>query len=209
MAKDGSPGVGESGSRGERRLDSSDNTKLTNCLWMMILKLKRTPGIYLVGFMGSGKTTIGRRLADELGWSFADLDADIEAEVGTTIAQIFDTRGEEEFRRIETTAIQKRVRMIEKGRPMVVALGGGAFAQRGNYELLENNGISVWLDCPFSMVRARVSQESDRPLARDPEKFRELFENRREAYQRADYRIEIAGDDPTPAVESILKLPIF
>jgi shikimate kinase len=176
---------------------------------MLILKLKRTPGIYLVGFMGSGKTTIGRRLADELGWSFADLDADIEAEVGTTIAQIFDTRGEEEFRRIETTAIQKRVRMIEKGRPMVVALGGGAFAQRGNYELLENNGISVWLDCPFSMVRARVSQESDRPLARDPEKFRELFENRREAYQRADYRIEIQGDDPTPAVESILKLPIF
>ena len=93
---------------------------------MMILKLKRTPGIYLVGFMGSGKTTIGRHLADELGWSFADLDADIEAEQGTTIAQIFDTRGEDEFRRIETAAIQKRVRMIEKGRPMVLALGGGA-----------------------------------------------------------------------------------
>jgi len=176
---------------------------------MMILKLKRTPGIYLVGFMGSGKTTIGRHLADELGWSFADLDADIEAEQGTTIAQIFDARGEDEFRRIETAAIQKRVRMIEKGRPMVLALGGGAFAQQGNYELLENNGISVWLDCPFSIVRARVTKESDRPLARDPERFRELYENRREAYQRADYRIEIAGDDPTPAVESILKLPIF
>jgi shikimate kinase len=175
----------------------------------MILKLKRTPGIYLVGFMGSGKTTIGRRLADELGWSFADLDADIETEVGTTIAQIFDTRGEEEFRRMERAAIQKRVRMIEKGRPMVIALGGGAFAQHGNFELLENNGISVWLDCPFSIVRARMSQESDRPLARDPEKFRELYENRRAAYQRADYRIEIEGDDPTPAVESILKLPIF
>jgi shikimate kinase len=176
---------------------------------MMILKLKRTPGIYLVGFMGSGKTTIGRRLADELGWSFADLDADIETETGTTIAQIFDTRGEEEFRRMETAAIQKRVRMIERGRPMVVALGGGAFAQRGNFELLENNGISVWLDCPFSIVRARVSQESDRPLARNPDKFRELYENRLAAYQRADYRIEIEGDDPTPAVESILKLPIF
>ncbi len=176
---------------------------------MMILKLKRTPGIYLVGFMGSGKTTIGRRLADELGWSFVDLDADIEAEQGTTIAQIFDTRGEEEFRRIETSAILKRVRMIEKGRPMVVALGGGAFARGGNYELLENNGISVWLDCPFSIVQARVSKESDRPLARDPEKFRELYENRRSAYERADFRIEIEGDDPEPAVESILKLPIF
>ncbi len=163
---------------------------------MMILKLKRTPGIYLVGFMGSGKTTIGRCLADELGWSFVDLDADIEAEQGTSIAQIFDTRGEEEFRRIETAAIQKRVRMIEKGRPMVVALGGGAFAERGNYELLENNGISV-------------SNGSDRPLARDPEKFRELYESRRPAYERADFRIEIARDDPAPAVESILKLPIF
>jgi shikimate kinase len=176
---------------------------------MMILKLKRTPGIYLVGFMGSGKTTIGRRLADELGWSFVDLDADIEAEQGSSIAQIFDTRGEEEFRRIETAAIQGRVRMIEKGRPMVVALGGGAFAQRGNYELLENNGISVWLDCPFSIVQSRVSNGSDRPLARDREKFRELYESRRAAYERADFRIEVAGDDPAPVVQSILKLPIF
>src|SRR5260370_30256749 len=137
---------------------------------MMILKLKRTPGIYLVGFMGSGKTTIGRRLADELGWSFVDLDADIEAEHGTTIAQIFDTRGEQEFRRMETAAIQKRVRMIEKGRPMVVALGGGAFAQGGNYELLENNGISVWLDCPVSILQGGGSNGSDPPLARDPGK---------------------------------------
>ena len=177
--------------------------------WMMILKLKRTPGIYLVGFMGSGKTTIGRHLADELGWSFVDLDADIESEQGATISRIFDTRGEEEFRRLERAAIQKRVRMIEKGRPMVVALGGGAFAQQGNFELLENNGISVWLDCPFSIVRARVSQASERPLARDPEKFRELYDHRRSAYERADYRIEILGDDPAPAVESILKLPIF
>ena len=175
----------------------------------MILKLKRTPGIYLVGFMGSGKTTIGSHLADELGWHFVDLDADIEAEQGTTIAQIFDTRGEKEFRKIETEAIQKRIRMIEKGRPMVVALGGGAFAQDRNFELLENNGISVWLDCPFSVVSARVSQGSDRPLARDPDKFRELYESRRAAYQRADYRIEVGGDDPAPAVQSILKLPIF
>src|SRR5260370_35743993 len=118
---------------------------------MMILKLKRTPGIYLVGFMASGKTTIGRRLADELGWSFVDIDEDIEFAQETTIAEIFDTRGEEEFRRIETAAIQKRIRLIERGRPMVVALGGGAFAQHQNYELLQNNGISVWLHFPFSI----------------------------------------------------------
>ena len=176
---------------------------------MMILKLKRTPGIYLVGFMASGKTTIGRRLADELGWHFADLDEDIETQQGTTIAELFDTRGEEEFRRIETAAIEKRVRLIERGRPMVVALGGGTFTQQVNCEMLENNGISVWLDCPFPIVCERVSRASHRPLSRDPDKFRELFETRREAYQRADFRIEVPGDDPEPVVDSILHLPIF
>src|SRR5437879_2962816 len=161
---------------------------------LVILKLKRTPGIYLVGFMASGKTTIGRRLADELGWSFVDIDEDIENEQGTTIAEIFDTRGEEEFRRIETAAIQRRVHFIERGRPMVVALGGGAFAQHRNFELLEHNGISVWLDCPFAMVAERVGRTSHRPLARDAERFRELYETRRSAYERADFRIEIQGD---------------
>src|ERR1051326_2637431 len=166
----------------------------------MLLKLKRTPGIYLVGFMASGKTTIGRLLADELGWSFADVDEEIEAEQGTTIAEIFDTRGEEEFRRIETAAIQKRIRLIERGRPMVVALGGGAFAQHRNFELLENNGISVWLDCPFSIVSELVTRASHRPLARDPERFRELYDMRRSAYERADFRIEIRDNDPVVVV---------
>jgi shikimate kinase len=176
---------------------------------MMILKLKRTPGIYVVGFMASGKTTIGHRLADELGWSFVDLDEDIEAAAGTTITEIFDTRGEEEFRRLETEAIQRRVRLIERGRPMVVALGGGAFTQQKNFELLENNGISVWLDCPIETVKERVARASHRPLARDASKFRELYDARRSAYERADYRIEITCDDPGVAVRSILDLPIF
>ena len=83
----------------------------------MILKLKRTPGIYLVGFMACGKTTVGGGLAWELGWSFADIDEDIEAVQGIPIAQIFETRGEAEFRRIETAAIQERVRSIERGKP--------------------------------------------------------------------------------------------
>ena len=82
----------------------------------MILKLKRTPGIYLVGFMASGKTTIGRALAHELGWAFADLDQDIETAEGVSIAEIFDRRGEEEFRKIENAAVRRRVlRRIESG----------------------------------------------------------------------------------------------
>ncbi len=71
----------------------------------MLLKLKRTPGLYLVGFMGSGKSAVGRLLADELGWSFADVDQDIEQAQGVSIAEIFDTRGEQEFRVIEREAL--------------------------------------------------------------------------------------------------------
>ena len=175
----------------------------------MHIKLKLTPGIYLLGFMASGKSTIGRRLADELGWIFADIDDDIEAQQGLSIAEIFDTRGEPEFRALETVAIRKRVAEIEKGRPRVVALGGGAFVRPENFEMLEDNGITVWLDCPFPVVKARVAQATHRPLARDASAFEQLYRDRRELYAKADFRIEITSDDPAVAVAAILKLPIF
>lgn len=175
----------------------------------MILKLKRTPGIYLVGFMASGKTTIGRMLAHELGWSFADLDEDIEAAQGRAIADIFDSDGEEDFRRIEQAAIQKRVNEVVRGKPMVVALGGGAFAQESNHALLEDNGVTIWLDCPLSKVCDRVDGTHHRPLARDAGKFQQLYEDRRATYQKADHRIQIDSDDPATIVAAILKLPIF
>jgi shikimate kinase len=176
----------------------------------MNLKLVRTPGIFLVGFMGSGKSTVGRLLADWLGWSFADLDADIEAEQKIPIAAIFDRYGKEHFRKLETEAIRKRTRMVRRGQPQVVALGGGAFTRPENLELLEGHGVTVWLDCPLEMARRRVLREgADRPLARDPRKFGELYEARRPGYARADYRIEAASDDPGPVVEAIRALPIF
>lgn len=175
----------------------------------MIAKLKRTPGLYLVGFMASGKTTVGRGLADALGWNFADTDEDIEAQQSATISEIFDQRGEEVFRTLETQTILSRVRMVERGRPTVVVLGGGAFVQQANFELLENNGVTVWLDCPLPIILQRVGQSSHRPLARDPAKLKLLYEQRRAAYARADFRIEITGNDPAAAVESILRLPIF
>jgi shikimate kinase len=175
----------------------------------MILKLVRTPGIFLVGFMASGKTTVGKLLADRLGWSFVDLDEEIEAEQKTSIPQIFDQYGEEHFRKLETEAIRKRTRMVRSGRPMVVALGGGAFAWPGNLQLLQDHGVTVWLDCPLEMARRRVEASSDRPLARDPKQFGELFEARRPYYARADYRIEVASDDPAVATEAICALPIF
>ena len=175
----------------------------------MNLRLKRTPGIYVVGFMASGKSTIGRALAHRLGWSFFDSDDEIEAAEKTTIADIFNSRGEAEFRRIESDIIRQHVRWIERGRPAVLALGGGAFVQAENRELLMGNGIAIWLDCPFETVQRRVAATSHRPLARDPENFAELFRTRRDAYSAADLCVRIESDDPAVTVESILAHPIF
>ena len=176
----------------------------------MILKLKRTPGIYLVGFMGSGKSTVGERLADELGWKFADLDDDIVKAQGRSIVEMFDTGGEEAFREIETDCLRKRIRAVQSGHPHVLALGGGAFAQAANYKLMQENGVTVWLDCSLDLIRARlVGKGADRPLARDPEHFEKLYGQRQSAYARADYRVEITTNDPSVTVAKILAFPLF
>ena len=174
----------------------------------MDVRLKRTPGLYLVGFMGCGKTTVGRLVAERLGWQFVDADDDIEAAAGITISAIFETRGEREFRRAEAEAIRRRVQAVGRGVATVLALGGGAFIEQANFELLCGNGVSVWLDCPLEVLRARVAAETHRPLARDPEKFAALHEARRASYARADFRIP-ADADPPAVAEAILALPIF
>jgi shikimate kinase len=175
----------------------------------MNLKLKRTPGIYMVGFMGSGKSTIGRHLARRLGWSFFDIDDEIEAAEKTTVAHIFETRGEPEFRRIETEMIRRHVQWIERGRPAVVALGGGAFAETCNRAVLEEHGVTVWLDCPLEVVTRRVAAASHRPLAREPERFAALYRARMETYRLADVHVAIDTDDPEEAAEAILRNPVF
>jgi shikimate kinase len=175
----------------------------------MILKLKRTPGIYLVGFMGCGKSTIGRLLADELGWPFADLDEDIESERRISISEIFEQSGEAEFRKMESEALGRRVKAIETGRPLVLALGGGAFTQPGNVALLRANGITIWLDCPLEVVQRRVARSTHRPLASDPDAFAALFHKRIAAYAKAEYCIAVDDAPPSRHVTSILRLPIF
>jgi shikimate kinase len=175
----------------------------------MHLKLKRTPGIFITGFMGSGKTTVGRLVADRLGWEFVDLDRDIEQREQDTVANIFAKRGENEFRRIETEAIQRWLRKIECGAPTVIALGGGAFVQPNNYEMLGHNGISVWLDCSLEVAEARVAESGDtRPLARDKEAFRKLYAERKVLYERADFRVN--GDlESADAAGEIVNLPLW
>jgi shikimate kinase len=172
-------------------------------------RLKRAPGVYLAGFMASGKTTVARVLADRLGWNFIDLDAEIEAAENATIAQLFETRGESEFRRIETEALRKIMHKIERGMPSVVALGGGSFVQPDNVKLLESHGISIWLDCRFETIESRIINDADaRPLARDREQFRQLYEERRAAYELATFRND-ANCEVERAVDSILALPCW
>jgi shikimate kinase len=176
----------------------------------MILKLKRTPGIYVVGFKGAGKSTVGRHLAHRLGWSFFDSDEEIEQAEKVAVSILFEERGEDEFRRIEAEIIRQHVRWIERGRPAVLALGGGAFAAPATRQLLENNGISVWLDCPFALVQQRVSLAAPyRTLARDPESFAALYHARRDDYGLADVHVAIESDDPEVTVNAILDHPVF
>lgn len=175
----------------------------------MILKLKRTPGLYLVGFMCCGKTTVGRSLAEELGWPFVDIDREIEAKEGKTISTIFLERGETAFRKLETEIIRRRVSRIEAGDPCVVALGGGAFVQPSNWEMIENNGVTVWLDCTLETIRKRLGDDTKRPLARDRSGLDQLFEDRRPLYGRADFRVDVDTDDISAIVQKILHLPIF
>lgn len=176
----------------------------------MTLKLKRTPGLYLVGFMAAGKTTVGRALADEIGWPFVDIDIEIEQREGKTISRIFAEHGEEAFREIETSVIQTHVKGIEKGQPSVMALGGGAFIQPRNWDLLQNNGVTVWLDCPLHTVCKRLGEvDSTRPLAANRHGLAQLFDDRRPLYARADYRVDADTEDTTEIIKRILSLPLF
>jgi shikimate kinase len=175
----------------------------------MILKLKRTPGIYLVGFMGSGKSTVARYVADEIGWHFADLDEDIEIERHASITHLFSTLGEEAFREVEHEALLRRVRRIQSGYPTVLALGGGTFTLPENIELVNNNGVSIWIDATFDLVRKRVGASTHRPLARDASRFEALYNSRREFYAQADYRIAVSEDDSRKVAAAVLDLRLF
>jgi shikimate kinase len=144
-----------------------------------------------------------------LGWNFIDLDEKIELDQGLSIASIFDNHGELEFRRLESQALDRCIHKVQGGRPHVVSLGGGAFLSPHNFELVSNNGVSVWLDCPIELIERRIADCAKRPLARDPAQLRSLYAMRRDGYSRADYRIEIQDDDAAAAVNQILALPLF
>ncbi len=163
----------------------------------------------MVGFMGSGKTTVGRALARHLGWRYADLDEDIESKAQKSIPEIFDELGEDHFRLLETEMLERRIHDISRGVPWVVSLGGGCFAQERNFDLIQNHGVSIWLDAPLEMIKSRVAGHAHRPLARDPEKFEQLYYSRRACYEKADYCIRVTSEGSSGALKAILELPLF
>jgi shikimate kinase len=169
--------------------------------------------VCLTGFMGSGKSTVGRLLAAQLAWHFVDLDSEIERHTGLPISQIFEQKGEPVFRDIEHDCLTRVLGWAsERDARVVLALGGGTFAQPRNAALLHNvdaPGVAViWLDCAIESLLQRCVLMGDRPLFRDEASFRRLYEERLPYYRLADYRIE-SGGESIRVVEQILALGIF
>ena len=160
-------------------------------------------GLFLVGFMGSGKTSVGQVLSQRLGWNFVDLDARIEVRQGCSITEIFRNLGESGFRRGEHEALLELLREM-KASPAVAALGGGAFVQAENFRLLKASGVpAVFLDAPAEELWERCRLEKHRPLAQNLNQFRQLHESRRPLYMKAALRIETSGKDADTIADEI------
>ena len=145
--------------------------------------------IVLIGLMGAGKTTVGRRLASKLQLPFADADIEIETAAGQTIPEIFEAHGEQYFRDGERRVIG---RLLHDG-TRVLATGGGAYMNEATRKTIAENGISMWLKADFSVLMKRVRKRSNRPLLKnaDPEAvMRNLIAERYPVYQNADIVVE-------------------
>ncbi|MDQ3068102.1 MAG: shikimate kinase [Acidobacteriota bacterium] len=150
-----------------------------------------TDKIYLVGFMAAGKTTVAAHLAERLQWRAEDIDMLIETRERRTVADIFARQGELYFRALE----REMLKLVMPLRHVVVATGGGTFADPDNRAAIRLDGVTVWLDVPLEHLIARVPSDGRRPLAADREQFEQLFAARQASYAQADVRVA-CGDAP-------------
>ena len=158
--------------------------------------------LFLVGFMGAGKTTVGRALARELKYAFFDLDELIAIATGKSVQEIFAELGEAEFRRHESNAIHCCRDMV----CTVIALGGGAYVSEQNRDSLRAIGKTVWLDCPLEVCLKRIGGDKSRPLLGDEDEMRALLAQRRAAYAQADYSVRVGKLSPEELVHEITTL---
>jgi thiamine-phosphate diphosphorylase len=158
--------------------------------------------IWLVGFMGSGKTTIGEILARRLDVPFFDLDTEIERASGKTVRAIFESEGEAEFRRRERVYVEGALG-IPAG---VFAAGGGTFVAEENRRAVQKQGVAVFLDAPFDVLASRVPAKADRPLFEDAAQARRLLEERLPFYRMAGLSLPLTGlETPEAAAEELLR----
>jgi len=159
--------------------------------------------IALVGLMGAGKTTVGRRLAKTLDMPFIDADAEIERSAGRSVSDIFSDFGEQAFRDGERKVI---ARLLEGG-PQVVALGGGAFANDTTREIVKQKAITIWIKADLDTLMERVSRRETRPLLKtdDPRAvMSDLMAKRETAYEQADIHVDGADGPHSTTVDNIL-----
>jgi shikimate kinase len=157
--------------------------------------------IVLVGMMGAGKSSIGRRLAARLGIPFIDADAEIESAAGMTIPEIFDKHGEPYFRAGEARVI---ARLLDNG-PQVLATGGGSLMDAQTRALIGEKGVSIWLKADIDVLLKRTKRRNDRPLA---EKIKDLLPIREPLYAQADIVVQ-SRDEPHENIvdEIMIQLP--
>lgn len=164
--------------------------------------LKKT-NLYMVGMMGAGKTTIGRKLANRLGYRFVDTDTLIEHSANQKVSELFASAGEAAFRQLETQVLSE----VSTYTNVVVATGGGVITQRMNWSYL-HHGLVIWLDVPTSILVARLSGDSSRPLLKDVNlstKLTDLLAERGDLYAQADIRIGYEGKSVGRTCDRILK----
>ncbi len=164
--------------------------------------MTKAGNLYLVGFMGAGKTAVGRRVAELLGRPFWDLDREIEKSAGIGIPEIFQRLGEAHFRLLEKKELLKFTSL----RNVVVALGGGAFCNDENQAILSGTGMSVWLDAPLDLLIKRCcGDHSARPLLAAREEMERLLEKRRHYYEKASLTLGTAGLEVEDLARQILR----